>query len=178
MLESKHQLMTAGTVHVTNRTSPGSDNPGRTYGNKSQSMLASMVRETNRVMALPVTSSKRSASVDLPWSMCAMIEKLRMRECGTASRAVTPLPRGCHSIGHVDHTCCHMDRTGCHQLMLWTIRPDRDAPHSLPGDVGLGTWTVPAVTWTIPAVINWCFGCKITRRRKEMTRVKSANPTG
>jgi len=26
----------------------------------------------------PVISSKRSASVDLPWSMCAMIQKLRM----------------------------------------------------------------------------------------------------
>ena len=26
----------------------------------------------------PVTSSSRSARVDLPWSMCAMMEKLRM----------------------------------------------------------------------------------------------------
>src|SRR3954465_15197571 len=33
-----------------------------------------------------VTSSSRSASVDLPWSMWAMIEKLRRRSCGMVTR--------------------------------------------------------------------------------------------
>jgi hypothetical protein len=35
--------------------------------------------DISRLETVPVRSSKRSASVDLPWSMCAMIEKLRMR---------------------------------------------------------------------------------------------------
>ena len=35
----------------------------------------------SRACSAPVTSRKRSASVDLPWSMCAMIEKLRMLLC-------------------------------------------------------------------------------------------------
>ena len=34
-----------------------------------------------------VSSSSRSASVDLPWSMCAMIEKFRRRSWGIATRA-------------------------------------------------------------------------------------------
>ena len=32
----------------------------------------------SRAWSAPVYSRKRSASVDLPWSMCAMIEKFRM----------------------------------------------------------------------------------------------------
>ena len=32
----------------------------------------------SRAMTVPVSSRMRSASVDLPWSMWAMIEKLRM----------------------------------------------------------------------------------------------------
>jgi hypothetical protein len=41
ILQSKHQLMTAGMVHVTNMT-PGSDNPRRAYGKKHQLMTASI----------------------------------------------------------------------------------------------------------------------------------------
>jgi hypothetical protein len=33
----------------------------------------------SRFETVPVASSRRSASVDFPWSMWAMIEKLRMR---------------------------------------------------------------------------------------------------
>src|SRR3954454_13408019 len=33
-----------------------------------------------------VSSSSRSARVDFPWSMCAMIEKLRRRSCGMVTR--------------------------------------------------------------------------------------------
>ena len=33
----------------------------------------------SRACSAPVSSRKRSASVDLPWSMCAMMEKLRMK---------------------------------------------------------------------------------------------------
>jgi hypothetical protein len=32
----------------------------------------------SRFSTAPVSSRNRSASVDFPWSMCAMIEKLRM----------------------------------------------------------------------------------------------------
>lgn len=32
----------------------------------------------SRSLTVPVSSKSRSARVDLPWSMCAMIEKLRM----------------------------------------------------------------------------------------------------
>src|SRR6202166_2621701 len=44
-----------------------------------------------------VSSRMRSASVDLPWSMCAMIEKLRIRACstsgdGTDARPLRPWP--------------------------------------------------------------------------------------
>src|SRR5579862_9805336 len=32
----------------------------------------------SRMLSAPVSSSRRSARVDLPWSMCAMMQKLRM----------------------------------------------------------------------------------------------------
>ena len=38
----------------------------------------------------PVSSRKRSASVDLPWSMWAMIEKLRMRSMGERPSTARP----------------------------------------------------------------------------------------
>ena len=41
-------------------------------------MVSSTCSIISRCESAPVTSSRRSASVDLPWSMCAMIEKLRM----------------------------------------------------------------------------------------------------
>ena len=46
ILQSKHQLMTASMVHVTNRVTPGSDNPSRAYGNKHQLTTPSMVHVT------------------------------------------------------------------------------------------------------------------------------------
>ena len=36
------------------------------------------LRIISRWVSAPVSSSRRSASVDLPWSMCAMMQKLRM----------------------------------------------------------------------------------------------------
>ena len=42
----------------------------------------------------PVDSKRRSASVDLPWSTCAMMEKLRTRSAGMESnRAVSKLSK-------------------------------------------------------------------------------------
>ena len=45
---------------------------------RSRSIVSRTCSIISRLESAPVTSSKRSASVDLPWSMCAMIEKLRM----------------------------------------------------------------------------------------------------
>src|SRR6266446_4400991 len=45
---------------------------------RSRSMESSTCSCISRCESAPVISSKRSASVDLPWSMCAMIQKLRM----------------------------------------------------------------------------------------------------
>ena len=43
-----------------------------------------------RSSTTPVSCSIRSASVDLPWSMCAMMQKLRMRPGGVAPMMFTP----------------------------------------------------------------------------------------
>ena len=49
---------------------------------RSRSMLSRNCALRSRSLSAPVASSSRSASVDLPWSMWAMIEKLRMRLVG------------------------------------------------------------------------------------------------
>src|SRR5262245_55153821 len=46
---------------------------------RSRSIESSNCAFMSRLSTAPVSSSMRSASVDLPWSMCAMIAKLRMR---------------------------------------------------------------------------------------------------
>jgi hypothetical protein len=42
--------------------------------------------DISRAETAPVRSSRRSASVDFPWSMWAMIEKLRMRAVSRSRR--------------------------------------------------------------------------------------------
>src|SRR4051812_45363076 len=58
----------------------------------SMSILSSTWLDISRAVRPPVDWMSRSASVDLPWSIWAMIEKLRMRErsviCGRVSRAL------------------------------------------------------------------------------------------
>src|SRR2546423_8164990 len=44
----------------------------------------------------PVLSRMRSASVDLPWSMCAMIEKLRMFRAGAVTEEMLRAPDAAH----------------------------------------------------------------------------------
>src|SRR5437016_2925461 len=46
---------------------------------RSRSMASSTWACISRAVKDPVNSSRRSASVDFPWSMCAMIAKLRMK---------------------------------------------------------------------------------------------------
>ena len=43
----------------------------------------------SRRATVPVTSSRRSASIDFPWSMWAMIEKLRMSSRSTEGTAAS-----------------------------------------------------------------------------------------
>ena len=45
---------------------------------RSSSILSSSCSSISRCVTALHCSSKRSASVDLPWSICAIIEKLRM----------------------------------------------------------------------------------------------------
>src|SRR6266849_4054756 len=45
---------------------------------RSRSMESRTCSCISRCVSAPVISSKRSASVDLPWSMCAMMQKFRM----------------------------------------------------------------------------------------------------
>src|SRR5207247_9013466 len=83
----------------------------------------------------PVRSSRRSASVDLPWSMCAMIEKLRMRvgsrirriygwrgpfasEAVRRRRLTATYLSSCGAIPHRDER--GSDAGGAHQAMLPT----------------------------------------------------------
>ena len=46
---------------------------------RSSSIESSTCARMSRPVTVSVSSRMRSASVDLPWSMWAMIEKLRMR---------------------------------------------------------------------------------------------------
>src|SRR6185369_7081759 len=48
---------------------------------RSRSIESSTWSPISRSERPPQSWIKRSASVDLPWSMCAMMEKLRMRFC-------------------------------------------------------------------------------------------------
>src|ERR1022692_4490052 len=59
---------------------------------RSRSMLSMNCALRSRSVSAPVASSNRSASVDLPWSMWAMIEKLRMRRVGVSIRTLGSRP--------------------------------------------------------------------------------------
>ena len=51
---------------------------------RSMSMRSRYCARMARASTTPVSWSMRSASVDLPWSMCAMMQKLRIRSGGVA----------------------------------------------------------------------------------------------
>src|SRR3954470_23365578 len=51
---------------------------------RSRSILSRNCSLRSRSESAPVASRIRSASVDFPWSMCAMIEKLRMKRGSAA----------------------------------------------------------------------------------------------
>src|SRR5688572_16110082 len=53
---------------------------------RSRSMVSRTCSAISRSARPPHIWMKRSASVDLPWSMCAMIEKLRMRCWGVKAK--------------------------------------------------------------------------------------------
>src|SRR3954447_9684055 len=55
---------------------------------RSSSIESSSCGRCLRGSTAPVTSRMRSASVDFPWSMWAMIEKLRMLAAGARTRSM------------------------------------------------------------------------------------------
>src|SRR3982750_4534774 len=59
---------------------------------RSMSMRSRYWARICRASMIPVTSSIRSASVDLPWSMWAMMQKFRMRAGAVVAGVVTVLP--------------------------------------------------------------------------------------
>ncbi len=82
---------------------------------RSMSMESSTWSRISRSVTAWVISRMRSASVDLPWSMCAMIEKLRMRDWSIADHSV-PAP----SVGRRRRTLSASAASG--------MRRSRDAP--------------------------------------------------
>src|SRR5437588_77692 len=61
---------------------------------RSRSIESSTCARMSRGSTVCVSSRMRSASVDLPWSMWAMIEKLRMRRWSAMGVAFEDMPRG------------------------------------------------------------------------------------
>src|SRR4051794_26512203 len=57
---------------------------------RSMSMRSRYCARACRASTTPVSCSMRSASVDLPWSMCAMMQKLRIRAGSVRPADVTP----------------------------------------------------------------------------------------
>ena len=65
---------------------------------RSKSMVSSTCSRMSRGLIAPVRSNRRSARVDLPWSMWAMMQKLRMRATSLTLRTVDgglTTPRRC-----------------------------------------------------------------------------------
>ena len=65
---------------------------------RSMSMRSRYCARISRSSTTPVSCSMRSASVDLPWSMCAMMQKLRISSAGVAAGWMR-LPRSALGIG-------------------------------------------------------------------------------
>ena len=59
---------------------------------RSRSIASSTWSTMSRSLIVPVRSSRRSASVDFPWSMCAMMQKFRMRAWGVATAHMVSSP--------------------------------------------------------------------------------------
>ena len=82
-----------------------------------------------RPSTIPVTSSMRSASVDLPWSMWAMMQKFRMRAGSVAAGVVTVLPSS-HAARSGRATAAGARPPGCAPVCAgsqdagWGLRPD------------------------------------------------------
>src|SRR5690606_12657409 len=90
---------------------------------RSRSMLSRTWASISRAWRAPVVSRKRSASVDLPWSMCAMIEKLRTLLCINAVPEGYPviIPHSAHAAGAPGSRLFRY-RPGASQLMWNWLR--------------------------------------------------------
>ena len=59
---------------------------------RSSSMLSSNWSTMSRGSTAPVACSNLSASVDLPWSTCAMMQKLRIESGSIVSKYIRATP--------------------------------------------------------------------------------------
>ena len=89
---------------------------------RSRSIESSTCAVISRWLSAPVSSSRRSASVDLPWSMCAMMQKLRMKRGSMGSRAGRgsgrpQLKAGEYGPRPANNRVCHSSRRAAHLVL-------------------------------------------------------------
>src|SRR5262245_60218353 len=90
---------------------------------RSRSMLSSSWARIARGSTVCVSSRIRSASVDLPWSMWAMIEKLRMCAWSATRRTLGGAAES--ACEQIDDLACLGDPHGEHQCRVHGA-PERD----------------------------------------------------
>src|SRR3954467_9540414 len=95
---------------------------------RSRSILSRNCSLRSRSESAPVASRIRSASVDFPWSMCAMIEKLRMKRGSAAMEDC----RGIYSLLDIEK------RLLTRQMLAVLLEHELDALPDVFGDGDLG----------------------------------------
>ena len=109
---------------------------------RSRSMRSSTCSAISRWAMVPVSSSRRSARVDLPWSMCAMMQKLRI--CG-AERAVSILGLG-DPISHLHIHCCRTILGEMPRLLGNSVHRTESIQH---------TSGLPKIDWVLAVFERW-----------------------
>lgn len=77
----------------------------------------------SRVATAPVLMSSWSARVDLPWSICAMMEKLRMRSVGTYTNTLRLLQGLVSNMPGSNHHAVHRVPLQLHHLQMSGLGP-------------------------------------------------------
>src|SRR4051795_11332379 len=108
---------------------------------RSMSMRSRYWARIWRPSTSPVTSSIRSASVDLPWSMWAMMQKFRIRVGSVAAGVVTVLPSS-----HAPAGGTASDSGGCDSIR--SVRAARAAIRRL-----LGSPVALAAVWALACAL-------------------------
>src|SRR5579864_7888472 len=84
---------------------------------RSRSMESSTWACISRAVSDPVSSSRRSASVDLPWSICAIIAKLRMKAASMSEWLILDFNRRLNSSRFAAHSCDDIASGGDRRLL-------------------------------------------------------------